>query len=190
MGWTALDGTRSVAASVTKRRCLCAALSALMALGVAACGGSGEKTQSGTETTERTSQPATTGLAHAELVSRLNRLCDESNSKVDTLKGDFEHASATGNLTALADVIAKLVDVNRAAERELEGMTPNAQDRSAFDRYREAIRHRTGAFERMLTALRSGDRAGANSLNGVVQETNSPRINAAIDLGADRCGKP
>ena len=133
---------------------------------LAACGDGGpsdsaQSVQTQTNATTAAAPPASSGLTHAELVDRLNKLCDEGNNKLDPIKKRASRAEAEGDYAGVASAYSDAGKINDQFSEDLADLEPPAEDREAFDKYVRADRQQNGLISRLMEALRDRDDAAS-----------------------------
>ena len=72
---------------------------------------------------------------------------------------------------------------------KLESLDPPPPDQAAFTRFVSAINRNESIVRRMGAAARSGDVAEMTALSEAADAETNRRLRAALDLGADDCGR-
>jgi len=125
-------------------------------------------------------------LSQADLVTRMNAICNEGNAKIASLR-----RGSTESAEAYARALGTELRIYRVFTPKLEALRPPPEARSAFDRYIQALNRQRGLATRLAAALRSGESEETiETLKNSISTNTKARILAAIDLGAERCGQP
>jgi hypothetical protein len=149
-------------------------------VGLMGCGGLG-----GDATNEKTPREPT--LSHAALVGRMNAACAEFNEQeVPALNRQLSQARTPA---AKAAALRAGAEAYTRALPRLTSLHPSPQDAPAFDRYLTALRRQRAALERGAEATASSNQADLTALGNVIKRESAKRLDAAIDLGADKCGR-
>jgi len=138
-----------------------------------------------TPATTRATTPPTT-LSRADLVAKMNAICDTGNAQLDKLKK--EEASATTNEAAAA-FYSSAAAVYGPAITDFEALQPPPEASSSFERYLQSVKRDRGLLTRLATVTRAGETAPAEELKSDLSATSKERVTAAIDVGAERCGR-
>ena len=155
---------------------------------LAACGGSSDP-ESPRASTVKTA-PAT--LSHTELLKAVNAACVWINKeRPEDRRRDaaMEAANEAADFEGLARAYAPLVRRQQRFDQRLRALKPSPGEH-AFVRYARIVNRQTGYYERILTTFREhGSNDSLEAYLKAIDRNNQRRAEAAIDLGADRCGK-
>jgi len=158
-------------------------------LALAGCGSSGpsntplERRLSTATVLRQTSKPT---LSQADLVARMNAICNEGNARTTSISRD-----PTENSEEYARALGAELRIYRVFIPKLEALRPSPEARPAVDRYLQALNRQRGLVARLAAALRSGEsEETVEALKSSISTNTKARILAAIDLGAERCGQP
>lgn len=123
---------------------------------------------------------------HGELVAQMNTLCESANAKLGKANADVTAAtSETAAISALDDALAVYEEV----VPQLEALDPPPADQAAFESFVRAISRNESIVRRMGDAARAGDSVEIAALNTAADAETDRRLSAALDLGADECGR-
>jgi hypothetical protein len=178
---------------VIRARALGSATAILLALG--GCG-SATKTvtqpavpvETATSATAR-AQTQDAGMSHADLIAALNELCETGNRKAGKLNGALQTAQDKSDYDTMADVLDQTLPIYDQGAKKLAQLRPSGADQEPFARYVQAFNRQHGIVKRVIDALRSNDTDTASELIDALDAVKRQRLNAALDLGADKCGK-
>jgi hypothetical protein len=120
-------------------------------------------------------------LSHAELVSRADTACRETNANIARLSGPRD-------LKALASYATSTRTLTSQLEQSLSALTPPSADRAALNRYLASLRRGDTILAQLSTAAAGGDRAAVSSLGEELAGLHSGALAAAADLSS--CALP
>jgi len=163
-----------------------AAISMAAFVGCGGNGGPGPVDKAATSTA-RQAQPER--LSNAQLVKRMNTYCDQVNSRVSRLRPEFDRATETEDYPAVARVFRQMRAVADPFAERMFALKPDSAEKVAFAQYTRALRRQSGIVNRQIEAADEKDFAELVSLGETLEQNNKARLNAALDLGADRCGR-
>jgi hypothetical protein len=103
-------------------------------------------------------------LTHAELTRGADAACARASARVRAV----EPPTAFSGLREYAIAVQS---IGEDLERDLEALTPSAQDRAKLDAYRAALRQANDVAGQLATAAGHGDRTAVRSLSGRVAES-------------------
>lgn len=106
-------------------------------------------------------------LTHAELARQADAACAQASKRVRALE-------PPAALSGLQEYASSVQSIGQDLAKELDGLTPAAQDRTKLDAYRGALRQSNDVAGQLAEAAGSGDRTAVRSL--------SDRLSAS-DLG-------
>ncbi len=134
----------------------------------------------------RSTDERPTALTHAQFVTRLNRLCRAGNRRASSYRQRIDQTDDPRLEAALIEESIKAQTPFTAGVRALKSP---AEDRAAFKRYTRSLNRQDGLGLRMADALRAADGGTVVELASMLAENKTRRVTAAIDLGADDCGR-
>lgn len=130
------------------------------------------------------------GLPRAELLRRMNRICDKANAIAKGAEEETNQAGASGDLKRAGNLLAATLDRQVPLDEQLHALKARPPERDALRRYLAAVKRGAGIERRIVDAARAEDGQAIDDLVALRKTNSQKRITAAIDLGADRCGKP
>jgi hypothetical protein len=145
-----------------------------------------------TTSTQTVTRSTPTTLTHRQLLARVNAICVKANCYAydPTLVAELSRARATNDGALAADATSKFLRFDRRLGAQLHALVPPGSDKDALRRFLHAIDRQNGLYARLVPALRANDATSAGTLNQLLTANSKARVLAAVDLGADRCGKP
>jgi hypothetical protein len=159
--------------------------------------GTSSRTMAATSTTSATSAARTMAATHcdpepcqltpADLAARLDALCLRGNAAVKHADTGFEHATKARDYATAAAAMESALRQFPPYQLVIQGLTPPAQDRTAFTRYVDLTQRIRGLSQRIVAAGRTRDTPRVIRLSQLVQEELATRTTAALDLGTKRC---
>ena len=120
-------------------------------------------------------------MSHAQLVSRADTACRETNASIARLSGPH-------NLKALASYATSTRALTSQLEQTLSALKPPSADRASLNRYLASLRRGDTILARLSTAAAGGDRAAVSSLGEALAGLRSGALAAAADLSS--CALP
>jgi hypothetical protein len=153
-------------------------------LAMAGCGSDDGSTGSPSPAADVDTAPAT--LDHDELVAELNSICASGNSKLGKLNAEFK--AATSEAVAI-DILEQSLAIYSDALERIDNLDPPAADSAAFDRYVTASGRTEAAMRRLVAAGQAGESGEIAALSDALDAETDRRLTAALDLGADECGR-
>lgn len=157
---------------------------------IAGCGSSSDSGRSASApaaaTTAKETQAAAPAVSHASFVGELDRICRDGNQRADSIR---KRAGATTDTTVAAKAYDDAHAVFVRALEQLGALEVPAGDQPAFARYLRAVQHTASLTTRAADALRKQDTATVQTLADALTSEQRHRLDAALDLGADACGR-
>jgi hypothetical protein len=169
------------------RRCACLAVTSILALAWAGCGGSDDSSSTSTSSTAAASQPA------AQFVSQADEICTAENKK--RAEGgpppQFDPANATPKqLADAADYLQNDLEASTDEFNQLEQLAPpeglETEWATLVDDFETTI---LPAFQDGVAAAQDGDTAAFADAFGGIADADKETTQLASKIGFKVCGK-
>jgi hypothetical protein len=103
-------------------------------------------------------------LTHAELTRRADAACAQASKRVRAL-------DPPAALSGLREYATSVQAIGQDLEKDLKGLTPNAQDAGKLDAYRAALHQSNDVAGRLAEAAGRSDRTAVRSLSDRLAES-------------------
>lgn len=147
-----------------------------------ACGGDDDAPIAATPSATSTQPaPASDEPDRADFLAELNALCRTGNERIRAINEDIDRGdrSAIGRAADAYDVLLPRV----------EAIEPSSEQAATYERYTTSVRRSAGLVSRLEDAVQDRDAPAIAHLSTALEETAESRLAAAVDLGADDCGR-
>ncbi len=117
----------------------------------------------------------------------MNAICSRFDAKFEGISAKYDNTEST---SAFAAAFTESRPVVEDALKQLNTLRPNASDSAPFDAFVAALRRQRGYERRGVPKAKANEAPAVKALLALMEKASKARVEAAAELGAERCSKP